>query len=44
VVAGSEPGLLGTTRKKMLLFLEDSKYYNPEKMLSKFPFEGVWTY
>jgi len=37
--AGSEPGLLGPTRKKLLGFLKKSKYYNPEKMLSRFPFD-----
>jgi len=40
--AGSETGLLGQTRKKLLQFLEDSQYYNPEKMLSRFPYEDLF--
>jgi hypothetical protein len=40
VAAGEEPGLLGRTRKNLLAFLEESQHYNPEKMLSKFPFDG----
>lgn len=36
--AGTEQGLLGETRKKLLAFLQSSKFYTPEKMLSKFPF------
>ncbi len=39
--AGTEPGLLGTTRKKLLLFLEESKYYAPEKILTKCPYDGT---
>mmetsp|Transcript_7714 Transcript_7714/g.10647 ORF Transcript_7714/g.10647 Transcript_7714/m.10647 type:complete len:888 (-) Transcript_7714:2-2665(-) len=42
VRAGTETGLLGTTRKKLLAFLEDSQYYNPEKMLSKQTFEDLY--
>jgi len=42
VIAGTEPGLLGVTRKKLLLFLEKSKYYVPEKMLSKFSSEELY--
>eukprot|EP01133_Synstelium_polycarpum_P011193 gene11193-13048_t len=38
--AGSEPGLLGPLRTKLIGFLQSSKYYLPEKMLSRFPFAG----
>eukprot|EP01112_Ceratiomyxa_fruticulosa_P013612 TRINITY_DN3831_c0_g1_i1.p1 TRINITY_DN3831_c0_g1~~TRINITY_DN3831_c0_g1_i1.p1 ORF type:complete len:240 (+),score=42.88 TRINITY_DN3831_c0_g1_i1:372-1091(+) len=41
-IAGSEPGLLGATRKKLLTFLEQSQYYNPERMLSRFPFDDLY--
>jgi len=37
VPAGAEPGRLGILRKKLLHFLETSSYYQPFKMLSKFP-------
>jgi len=40
--AGSEPGLLGETRKKLLKFLETSQYYVPEKMLSRFPVDDLY--
>eukprot|EP01114_Cavostelium_apophysatum_P004200 TRINITY_DN1437_c0_g2_i2.p1 TRINITY_DN1437_c0_g2~~TRINITY_DN1437_c0_g2_i2.p1 ORF type:complete len:873 (+),score=238.27 TRINITY_DN1437_c0_g2_i2:146-2764(+) len=40
--AGNEGGQLGATRKKLLAFLEESKYYNPEKMLSRFPFDDLY--
>jgi hypothetical protein len=32
--AGSEPGLLGDTRRKLLAFLSQSNFYNPEKILA----------
>jgi len=41
-VAGTEPGLLGILRKKLIHFLETSKYYLPEKMLSRFPFDDLY--
>jgi hypothetical protein len=40
VVAGTEGGLLGETRRKLISFLETSQHYTPEKMLSRFPFNG----
>jgi hypothetical protein len=40
-IAGSEPGLLGQTRKKLIRFLELSASYDPEKMLARFPFTGT---
>jgi hypothetical protein len=36
-VAGSEGGQLGATRKKLIAFLEESQYYNPENILAKIP-------
>jgi hypothetical protein len=36
VSAGTEPGLLGLARRKLLRFLEESTCYSPEKMLGKF--------
>eukprot|EP01104_Vermistella_antarctica_P012521 TRINITY_DN3647_c0_g1_i2.p1 TRINITY_DN3647_c0_g1~~TRINITY_DN3647_c0_g1_i2.p1 ORF type:complete len:916 (-),score=175.96 TRINITY_DN3647_c0_g1_i2:3010-5757(-) len=41
VTAGNEPGMLGKTRKKLLIFLEKSPHYTPEKMLSRFPFDDL---
>jgi hypothetical protein len=41
-VAGTEPGLLGETRRKLLSFLESSAHYTPEKMLSRFPFDALY--
>eukprot|EP01090_Pellita_catalonica_P022119 TRINITY_DN8476_c0_g1_i1.p1 TRINITY_DN8476_c0_g1~~TRINITY_DN8476_c0_g1_i1.p1 ORF type:complete len:678 (+),score=95.53 TRINITY_DN8476_c0_g1_i1:189-2222(+) len=38
--AGTEPGLLGKMRKKMLAFLEQSESYDPNKMLPRFMFAG----
>jgi hypothetical protein len=35
-VAGTEPGELGTLRVKLLTFLEESKCYAPEKILSRY--------
>eukprot|EP01091_Cochliopodium_minus_P003418 TRINITY_DN132_c0_g2_i1.p1 TRINITY_DN132_c0_g2~~TRINITY_DN132_c0_g2_i1.p1 ORF type:complete len:480 (+),score=145.39 TRINITY_DN132_c0_g2_i1:145-1440(+) len=37
VKAGTEPGLLGQYRKKLLVFLENSSFYKAETMLSRFP-------
>ncbi|KYQ92348.1 tetratricopeptide-like helical domain-containing protein (TPR) [Tieghemostelium lacteum] len=37
IQAGQEPGLLGTLRTKLINFLQTSKFYQPEKMLSRFP-------
>lgn len=42
VKAGSEPGLLGATRKKLLAFLESSEYYHAEALLSKFPLDDLF--
>eukprot|EP01132_Coremiostelium_polycephalum_P005017 gene5017-6246_t len=42
VVAGSEPGLLGQLRVKLIEFLKTSKFYLPEKMLSRFPFNDLY--
>ena len=39
--AGSEPGELGFMRSKLLNFLESSKYYRPEDLISKFPENGM---
>ncbi|KAH3745033.1 vesicle fusion protein [Pelomyxa schiedti] len=35
--AGTETGVLGETRKKLISFLETSKFYTAEVILSKFP-------
>jgi len=35
VKAGMEPGILGKLRKKLLKFLQDSKFYTPNYLLSK---------
>jgi len=40
--AGTEPGLLGDIRKKLLKFLEVSQFYTPEKMLARFPQEDLY--
>ncbi|KAL6054782.1 Vam6/Vps39-like protein [Balamuthia mandrillaris] len=42
IPAGTEPGLLGETRRKLIGFLNFSVYYNPEKMLSRFPFNDLF--
>ncbi len=42
VRAGTEGGLLGETRRKLIQFLETSAHYNPEKMLSRFPFNDLY--
>lgn len=44
VVAGSEKGELGIMRTKLTTFLEENNSYNPEKMLSKFPFQKYGLY
>ena len=41
VRAGTEAGELGALRAKLIAFLERSLYYNPEKMLSRFPMDGT---
>ncbi|GAM17117.1 hypothetical protein SAMD00019534_002920 [Acytostelium subglobosum LB1] len=41
-VAGSEPGLLGQLRTKLINFLQTSKYYLPEKLLSRFPTNDLY--
>lgn len=40
VPAGSEKGELGTFRTKLLNFLEISDCYQPERLISDFPFDG----
>lgn len=40
--AGSEPGLLGVTRGRLLGFLKSSHHYNAEKMLSRFPMDDMF--
>ena len=40
--ADSEIGLLGVCRKKLLKFLETSKYYKAERMLSQFPTNDLY--
>ena len=35
--AGSEPGELGEYRRKLLAFLETSKFYKAEKLITHFP-------
>jgi len=42
-VAGSEGGQLGATRKKLVAFLEESQFYNPENILAKIP-DGKFIY
>eukprot|EP01116_Phalansterium_solitarium_P000135 TRINITY_DN10090_c0_g1_i1.p1 TRINITY_DN10090_c0_g1~~TRINITY_DN10090_c0_g1_i1.p1 ORF type:complete len:892 (-),score=174.91 TRINITY_DN10090_c0_g1_i1:69-2744(-) len=39
---GSEPGLLGQTRAKLLAFLASSQHYMAERMLSRFPFDDLF--
>ncbi|EFA76752.1 tetratricopeptide-like helical domain-containing protein [Heterostelium album PN500] len=41
-VAGTEPGLLGVLRSKLINFLQTSKYYIPEMLLSRFPFTDLY--
>lgn len=40
MVAGTEPGPLGKVRAKLLDFLEESKFYSPAAMLSRYNFSG----
>ncbi|XP_071963059.1 vam6/Vps39-like protein [Antedon mediterranea] len=40
--AGMEPGELGEVRSKLLFFLETSRYYIPEQLLTHFPFDGFF--
>ncbi|PRP83726.1 hypothetical protein PROFUN_09058 [Planoprotostelium fungivorum] len=40
--AQSETGLLATTRKKLMAFLESSQYYTAGRMLTKFPREDLF--
>ncbi|KAM3919217.1 vam6/Vps39-like protein isoform 4-T4 [Leptodactylus fuscus] len=41
VPAGSEKGELGTYRTKLLNFLEISNCYQPDRLISDFPFDGL---
>uniref|UniRef100_A0A8C6TDZ0 VPS39 subunit of HOPS complex n=1 Tax=Neogobius melanostomus TaxID=47308 RepID=A0A8C6TDZ0_9GOBI len=41
VAAGKEPGMLGEFRHKLLSFLEESCSYEPERLISNFPFDGL---
>ncbi|NXX88548.1 VPS39 protein, partial [Centropus bengalensis] len=41
VPAGEEGGNLGDYRKKLLLFLEKSSWYEPSRLISDFPFDGL---
>ncbi|XP_043929951.1 vam6/Vps39-like protein isoform X1 [Protopterus annectens] len=41
VPAGQEGGKLGKYRTKLLEFLEKSVYYQPETLISDFPFDGL---
>uniref|UniRef100_A0AAY4AFE2 CNH domain-containing protein n=1 Tax=Denticeps clupeoides TaxID=299321 RepID=A0AAY4AFE2_9TELE len=41
VAAGTEDGELGEFRNKLLCFLEISTSYEPEKLISDFPFDGL---
>ena len=36
VRAGSEPGQLGQTRRKLIDFLQTSHFYEPERLLAHF--------
>lgn len=40
--AGQEPGRLGTLRRELLAFLENSLYYKPEKLISLFPLDDMF--
>ena len=42
VKAGSEPGLLGATRAKLLSFLDSSNYYHAEALLARFPLDDLY--
>ncbi|XP_060790314.1 vam6/Vps39-like protein isoform X1 [Neoarius graeffei] len=41
VAAGKEEGELGELRNKLLSFLNISRYYEPEILISDFPFDGL---
>uniref|UniRef100_A0AAR2KF02 CNH domain-containing protein n=1 Tax=Pygocentrus nattereri TaxID=42514 RepID=A0AAR2KF02_PYGNA len=41
VAAGKEEGELGEFRNKLLCFLDISTYYEPERLISDFPFDGL---
>lgn len=41
VAAGKEPGTLGEFRHNLLSFLEQSTSYEPERLISNFPFDGL---
>ncbi|XP_027028386.1 vam6/Vps39-like protein [Tachysurus fulvidraco] len=41
VAAGKEEGELGELRNKLLSFLDISRYYEPEILISDFPFDGL---
>lgn len=40
MAAGKEEGELGELRNKLLSFLDISRYYEPEILISDFPFDG----
>lgn len=42
--AGEEGGELGDYRKKLLLFLEKSSWYEPSRLISDFPFDGEFCF
>lgn len=42
--AGEEGGDLGDYRKKLLLFLEKSSWYEPSRLISDFPFDGEFSF
>lgn len=44
VTAGKEEGELGELRNKLLSFLDISTCYEPEILISDFPFDGDLTF
>ena len=38
--AGKEPGELGEKRAILIQFLQSSKHYIPERLLTRFPLDG----
>lgn len=40
--AGHEPDKLGEYRRKLIDFLENSKHYLPERLLTRFPIDGEY--
>lgn len=42
VPAGEEEGELGEYRRKLLMFLEISSYYDPGRLICDFPFDGEY--